>query len=85
MVPYQALPLLQFFMHNIHTGEVLRKGEGEPGNEAIYTYVCTLRLQLFALNLPAQQLEDSKQTVYIVTGHQWGFLGVAVVDQSVQV
>ena len=32
-VPYQALPLLQFFTHNIRMGKE-SKGEGEPGNKA---------------------------------------------------
>ena len=31
MVPYQALPLLQIFIHNISHGRNLK---GEPGNEA---------------------------------------------------
>ena len=31
-VPYQALPLIQYFVHNIRTGEV-RKGGEEPGNK----------------------------------------------------
>ena len=33
-VPYQALSLLQYLMHNVGAGEVQGKGEGEPGNEA---------------------------------------------------
>ena len=33
-VPYQALPLLRFFTCNIHVWKKVRKGEGEPGNEA---------------------------------------------------
>ena len=33
-VPYQALLLLRFFAYNICTHEKVRKGEGEPGNEA---------------------------------------------------
>ena len=37
-VPYQFLPLLQIFMHNVHVSEVWRKGEGEPGNEAKSIY-----------------------------------------------
>jgi hypothetical protein len=39
-VPYQALPLLRFFMCNIRAREKkifkVRKGEGELGNEATY-------------------------------------------------
>ena len=34
MVPYQTLPLLQFFVHNVRAGEVYGKGEGKPGTEA---------------------------------------------------
>jgi hypothetical protein len=35
-VPYQALPLLRFFAYNIcaRKEKKVRKGEGEPGNEA---------------------------------------------------
>ena len=33
-VPYQALPLLRFFAYKIHAREKVRKGEGEPGDEA---------------------------------------------------
>ena len=33
-VPYQALPLLRFFACNIRARKKVRKGEGEPGNEA---------------------------------------------------
>ena len=33
-VPYQALTLLRFFAYNIRACEKVRKGEGEPGNEA---------------------------------------------------
>ena len=35
-VPYQALPLLRFF-DKIRAREKVRKGEGEPGDEAMYT------------------------------------------------
>ena len=34
-VPYQALPLLRFFAYKIRAREKVRKGEGEPGDEAI--------------------------------------------------
>ena len=34
-VPYQALPLLRFFACKFHAREKVRKGEGEPGDEAI--------------------------------------------------
>ena len=33
-VPYQALPLLRFFAYKIRAREKVRKGEGEPGDEA---------------------------------------------------
>ena len=33
-VQYQALPLLQFFAYKIRSREKVRKGEGEPGDEA---------------------------------------------------
>ena len=33
-VPYQALPLLRFFMCKICVCEKVRKGEGEPGDKA---------------------------------------------------
>ena len=33
-VLYQALPLLRFFVYKIRTHEKVRKGEGEPGDEA---------------------------------------------------
>ena len=33
-VLYQDLCVLQIFMHNVRVGEVLGKGEGEPGNVA---------------------------------------------------
>ena len=33
-VPYQALPLLRLFTYKIHAREKVRKGEGEPGDEA---------------------------------------------------
>ena len=34
-VPYQALPLLRIFTYKIRAREKVRKGEGEPGDEAI--------------------------------------------------
>ena len=34
-VPYQVLPLLQFFTYKIYTCEKMRKGVGEPGDKAI--------------------------------------------------
>ena len=33
-VPCQALPLLRFFVCTIRARKKVRKGEGEPGNEA---------------------------------------------------
>ena len=33
-VPYQALPRLRFFAYKIRAREKVRKGEGEPGDEA---------------------------------------------------
>ena len=33
-VPYQALHLLQFFTYKIRAHKKVRKGEGEPGDEA---------------------------------------------------
>ena len=34
-VPYQALPLLRFFACKYSRAKKVRKGEGEPGNEAM--------------------------------------------------
>ena len=34
--PYQALPLCRFLAYKIHVHEKVRKGEGEPGDEAIF-------------------------------------------------
>ena len=39
-VPYQALPLLRFFAYKVRAREKMRKGEGEPGDEAILYYPC---------------------------------------------
>ena len=33
-VPCKALPLLRFFAYKIRAREKVRKGEGEPGDEA---------------------------------------------------
>ena len=47
-LPYQALLLLQFFMYNIRAREKIRKGEGEPGNEATHTttFLCIIARQI---------------------------------------
>ena len=36
-VPYQALPHLRFFAYKIRVHEKVKKGEGEPGDEASET------------------------------------------------
>ena len=41
-VPYQALPLLRFFAYKIRALEKVRKGEGEPGDEAALVLVFSL-------------------------------------------
>ena len=46
-VPYQALPLLRFFAYKIRAREKMRKGEGEPGDEA------SLKAHLYGSNLSA--------------------------------
>ena len=70
-VSYQALPLLRFFAYKIRAREKVRKGEGEPGDEATFMLACILLHERYRmLALRSRSITSSFRLFNMITRHE---------------